>query len=53
MKSLFVGAAILAVLLGISGCGQRGPLYFPKIPPDIPEKQESSPEKSPQLQPSR
>lgn len=32
MKTTVVGAAILAVLIGIAGCGQRGPLYLPKPP---------------------
>jgi predicted small lipoprotein YifL len=32
MKTTVVGAAILAALIGIAGCGQRGPLYLPKPP---------------------
>jgi predicted small lipoprotein YifL len=24
----------LAALLALAGCGQKGPLYMPKIPPD-------------------
>jgi predicted small lipoprotein YifL len=34
MKRSVVGAAILAVLIGLVGCGQRGPLYLPKPPAD-------------------
>ncbi len=30
MKGSVVGAAILAALIGLSGCGQRGPLYLPE-----------------------
>ena len=33
MINPWVGAAILAVLIGLSACGQRGPLTLPK-PPD-------------------
>jgi predicted small lipoprotein YifL len=35
MKMPLVGAAILAVLITLSACGQRGPLYLPK-PPEAP-----------------
>jgi len=31
-----VGAAILAALIGLAACGQRGPLYLPK-PPEVPK----------------
>ncbi|MBP7610953.1 MAG: lipoprotein [Steroidobacteraceae bacterium] len=30
MKTCAFGAAILAALIALSGCGQRGPLYLPK-----------------------
>lgn len=30
MKNTVVGAAILAVLMGLGACGQRGPLVLPK-----------------------
>jgi len=36
MMNPHVGAAILAVLMGLSACGQRGPLFLPK-PPDAPK----------------
>ncbi|MFZ9677423.1 MAG: LPS translocon maturation chaperone LptM [Quisquiliibacterium sp.] len=36
MKRLLVGAAILAALIGTAACGQRGPLYLPRIPPAEP-----------------
>jgi len=29
MRITVLGAAILAALIGLSGCGQRGPLYLP------------------------
>jgi len=32
MKPLVVGAAILAALMGLVACGQRGPLVLPKPP---------------------
>ncbi|HOA92426.1 MAG TPA: lipoprotein [Quisquiliibacterium sp.] len=30
MKTRVLGATILAALIVLSGCGQRGPLYLPK-----------------------
>lgn len=36
MKKPLVGAAILAVLIAVSACGQRGPLTLPK-PPEPPK----------------
>jgi predicted small lipoprotein YifL len=30
MKIAVIGPVILAVLLGVAGCGQRGPLVLPK-----------------------
>ena len=29
MKTILIGGAILAVLMGVSACGQRGPLVLP------------------------
>ena len=31
-----VAAAILAALIGLAACGQRGPLFLPK-PPEVPK----------------
>lgn len=36
MSRPVVGAAILAALIGLAACGQRGPLFLPK-PPDVPK----------------
>ena len=36
MKTAVVGAAILAALIGLCACGQRGPLTLPK-PPEAPK----------------
>lgn len=32
MKHAVVGTAILAVLMSLAACGQRGPLYLPDQP---------------------
>jgi predicted small lipoprotein YifL len=51
MKMAGVGAAILAALIGLSACGQRGPLYLPAPPaPPAPaaDSQQAAPKPPPQ-----
>ena len=41
---------LLALTLVMSGCGQKGPLYLPPDPEQLPEK---SPEQSPEQAPEQ
>jgi predicted small lipoprotein YifL len=48
MKMAGVGAAILAALIGLSACGQRGPLYLPAPPASPADPQQAAPKPPPQ-----
>ncbi|WP_087504209.1 LPS translocon maturation chaperone LptM [Neiella marina] len=37
LRSRLVGAALLALMFSLSGCGQKGPLYLPEEPQQQPQ----------------
>ena len=38
LQRTIVAVAIAATCSGLAGCGQRGPLYLPKLPADAPPR---------------